>query len=54
MTANAVALAADHAGFELKNLLKTAIEMREHHRLDRQPAARASGDRHVAMQGENA
>ena len=26
MTANAVALAADHAGFELKNLLKTAIE----------------------------
>lgn len=28
MTANAVALAADHAGFELKNLLKTAIEER--------------------------
>ena len=26
MSANAVALAADHAGFELKNLLKTAIE----------------------------
>lgn len=41
-------------GLGMIGLLKTAIEMREHHRLDRQPAARASGDRHVAMQGENA